>query len=149
MNGKYQEEITCGNIALDCYLNDKIMEYKQKNLHLETSIIIPEQMRIEENLILILDHLLDIAVDAVINAKTDQKFITLNMWYDRKLLHLKMKSPYFINEKSNLRMKKIKEALRPYEGEVHVENELHMENEEKEERTVISILLYMNDEKNF
>lgn len=74
---------TTGNIAIDSVVNYKLTRAKEKGIRVEPSIVIPEDITVtEDDIVILLGNLLDNAVEAAEGVE-DDKYINISCGYDK------------------------------------------------------------------
>ena len=92
---KSEEEIaSSGNIAIDALINYKYCCEKHQKISWKVSLNIPENLEVDSlDIAILLGNLLDNAMDAL-NSVTTEKWVVLNLSYDRGILYIHLENPY-------------------------------------------------------
>lgn len=139
-----------GNIAIDSIINYKLTKASEKGITVESNIVIPEDIGIEEDdMVIILGNLLDNAIEAA-DRLSDNKYIGINFEYEMNNVYITIKNSYdnivnivdgkMITRKGDslmhgIGLKSVGEVIEKYNG---IMNFKHNDNQ-----FVVDIILYI------
>lgn len=141
-----------GNIYIDAIVNYKVSLIMELQANFECKILVPEQLAIEDDdIVLILGNLLDNVRDAFDNPHLKVKSGSLMMAYEKSNLYMEVKNTYegkrkknqqaeYVTTKKNeslhgIGMKAINSVVKKYDG--------YMEIKEDDKQFIVIILLHL------
>ena len=144
-----------GNIVVDSLINYKYSMAKELGIEFTSNVFIPTELPFKnENIVIILGNLLENAIEACVKVDNN-KYIGLEMGYEKNMLQICIKNSYTGEIKKNsagdiettkedkenhgMGILSIKMAAKEYDGDVLIKNQ-------KDEFTVV-VVLYENMEK--
>lgn len=129
-----------GNIVVDSIINYELNKAKKMGAEISANISIPSQLKVEEDdIIIILGNLLDNAIEAIGRIK-ENRYIIIDMEYDKNCLYLTIKNSYdsilkiengtiktrkkdsFLH---GIGLKSVETTVEKYEGYLDIENNLN------------------------
>ena len=91
-----------GNIYIDAIVNYKVSVIKEMNADFECKILIPKELNMDsDDIILVLGNLLDNVIDAFENKRLEQKSGRLVIAYEKSNLYIEVKNTYEGERKKN------------------------------------------------
>ncbi len=141
---------TTGNIAIDSVINYKLTRANEKGIRVEPSIVIPENISIsEDDIVVLLGNLLDNAIEAAESVK-DDKYINISCGYDRGNMFIHIENSHcstiilvngkIVTSKKDTTMHGI--GLQSIDAIVQKYNGL-LEIDYTDEKFIVDILLYI------
>lgn len=92
---EYKNYANSGNINIDSILNFKIQEAKQRDITISFNLTIPSNLSISSyDMAIVLGNLLDNAMEATFPLKYDNKYIDIQIRYDKGRLIIIVENPY-------------------------------------------------------
>ncbi|NBI05478.1 ATP-binding protein [Senegalia massiliensis] len=123
-----------GNVDIDSILNYKIQYAKSKGISIDLNLNIPYDLNLDSfDMIIVIGNLIDNAIEATFKLENDKRFIHINIFYDRNILHMHFKNNFdgkIIKEKEKILttkkdkfnhgigLKNVKYILNKYEGDL-------------------------------
>lgn len=123
-----------GNVDIDSILNYKIQYAKSKGISIDLNLNIPYDLNLDSfDMIIVIGNLIDNAIEATFKLENDKRFIHINIFYDRNILHMHFKNTFdgkIIKEKEKILttkkdkfnhgigLKNVKYILNKYEGDL-------------------------------
>ena len=145
-----------GNIVVDSLINYKYSMAKELGIDFNANVFIPTELPFKnENIVIILGNLLENAIEACVKVDSNNRYIGLEMNYEKNMLHICIKNSCIgaVNKNSSgeiettkedkenhgMGIPSIKMAAKEYDGDVLIKNE-------ENEFTVV-VVLYEKTEK--